>query len=62
MLDQLFEILNEFGKESVELLKQRHEEAGQKENIGRSPDYLDCFIMRMFYEVKNQTGIANIGF
>ena len=22
-----------------------------KDNIGRSPDYLDCFIMRMWYEV-----------
>ena len=21
-----------------------------KDNIGRSPDYLDCFIMRMYYE------------
>jgi phage terminase large subunit len=26
-----------------------------KDNIGRSPDYLDCFIMRMWYEV-NQAG------
>ena len=23
-----------------------------KENIGRSPDYLDCFIMRMYFDVK----------
>lgn len=23
-----------------------------KENIGRSPDYLDCFLMRMFFELK----------
>lgn len=22
-----------------------------KEQIGRSPDWLDCFIMRMYYEV-----------
>lgn len=26
-----------------------------KQNIGRSPDYLDAFIMRMYFEVKKQT-------
>jgi len=26
-----------------------------KDNIGRSPDYLDCFIMRMWYEVNQGT-------
>ena len=25
-----------------------------KQNIGRSPDYLDAFIMRMYFEVKKE--------
>lgn len=34
-----------------------------KENIGRSPDYLDNFIMRMYYEVKPVSkGIRKISF
>ena len=34
-----------------------------KENIGRSPDYLDNFIMRMFFEVKKlPQGIKKSGF
>ena len=29
-----------------------------KDNIGRSPDFLDCLIMRMFFEVKPKYGIT----
>ncbi len=30
-----------------------------KENIGRSPDWLDCFIMRMYFEVFEQKNYLN---
>jgi len=29
-----------------------------KENLGRSPDFLDCIIMRMFFEIKPKYGIT----
>lgn len=29
-----------------------------KENLGRSPDFLDCLIMRMFFEVKPKWGMT----
>jgi hypothetical protein len=29
-----------------------------KENLGRSPDFLDCLIMRMFFEIKPTYGIT----
>ena len=31
-----------------------------KQNIGRSPDYLDAFIMRMYFEVKKERPFTRV--
>jgi len=54
------EILLELGQlkrdnlDKDEMKKHLIKKDEMKENIGRSPDFLDCLIMRMFWEVKPQ--------